>query len=228
MAKPKFMTVRKRARCVQQLLSEFPPIQPKHEGLINYENLKLAMGLMDLDMNTMYTVCASYEIAEKIHAGQKRPSGEDYITHPIHVTFNLLKYGYLDKECLATGMLHDTIEDGGKNGFSVEEIEDFIGSRLGILIGWRPAHRVIRMVEKLSNNFYGYGKGIDFEVLPVKLCDVLHNLSTLEQVAEIDLLKAIKLRKKYRALLMSKKDLAERDYRTRKIWNSAWTYTIEI
>ena len=53
---------------------------------------------------------AAFDYAEKLHEGQKRISGEDYIVHPISVAeevFNL----QLDTDSICAALLHDTVED---------------------------------------------------------------------------------------------------------------------
>ena len=55
-------------------------------------------------------VLKAYQYAKKLHSGQKRESGEEYITHPLTVayTLSLMK---ADKNTLCAALLHDTIED---------------------------------------------------------------------------------------------------------------------
>ena len=50
------------------------------------------------------------EVATKAHAGQKRRSGEPYITHPLAVAAFLIDWG-LDSDSVVAGVLHDTVED---------------------------------------------------------------------------------------------------------------------
>src|SRR5699024_7123017 len=52
----------------------------------------------------------AYRIAEQMHRGQARKSGEPYITHPIEVSTILAELG-VDTATIAAGLLHDTVED---------------------------------------------------------------------------------------------------------------------
>ena len=52
----------------------------------------------------------AYSYAFELHKGQKRQSGEDYITHPLHVSY-ILANMHADRDTLCAGLLHDTLED---------------------------------------------------------------------------------------------------------------------
>ena len=52
----------------------------------------------------------AYELAERLHRGQKRSSGDDYITHPLAVA-DILADLHADAETIAAGLLHDVVED---------------------------------------------------------------------------------------------------------------------
>ena len=54
----------------------------------------------------------AYFFAEQAHYGQKRRSGEPYVTHPLAVA-SILADMHMDHQSLVAAMLHDVIEDTG-------------------------------------------------------------------------------------------------------------------
>ena len=56
------------------------------------------------------TLDKAYNFAVKAHENQKRHSGDPYVIHPVAVA-NILTDLKLDSATIATGLLHDTIED---------------------------------------------------------------------------------------------------------------------
>ena len=67
----------------------------------------------------------AYRFAEEHHRGQKRISGDDFITHPLSVTQILAELG-LDTTTLVAALLHDTVED---TDVTLEDLEGGFGTR---------------------------------------------------------------------------------------------------
>jgi GTP pyrophosphokinase len=126
-------------------------------------------------------VTEAYQYAALKHRGQVRKNGEDYLVHPLAVA-NILAGLRMDVETIATGLLHDTMED---TLATREEIEERFG---------RPVAEMVEGVTKLSKLTYK-GKleeqaenfrklvlafGRDLRVIIVKVADRLHNMRTLE------------------------------------------------
>ena len=65
-----------------------------------------------LEPSQIEQVIKAYNFASDAHAGQKRKSGEPYITHPLAVA-NILAHMHMDHQCLMAALLHDVIEDTG-------------------------------------------------------------------------------------------------------------------
>ncbi|MEE0553625.1 MAG: HD domain-containing protein, partial [Clostridia bacterium] len=64
-------------------------------------------------MNERYDdpmIIKAFEIANRLHNGQMRKSGEPYIIHPIAVSKILASFG-MDNETVVAGLLHDVVED---------------------------------------------------------------------------------------------------------------------
>ena len=72
----------------------------------------------------------AFEFAKEAHKGQKRKSGGDYIEHPILVA-TLLKEADLNEFVVASGFLHDVVED---TDVSLDEIYDTFGIVIGDLV----------------------------------------------------------------------------------------------
>ncbi len=72
----------------------------------------------------------AYEFAEKVHRGQKRASGEPYITHCV-TTASILAELRVPHEVVAAALLHDTVED---TNVSKEELEEKFGYEISKLV----------------------------------------------------------------------------------------------
>ncbi|WP_328348709.1 RelA/SpoT family protein [Micromonospora sp. NBC_00421] len=120
----------------------------------------------------------AYTIAENMHRGQFRKSGEPYITHPLAVAQICADLG-MDTTTLVAALLHDTVED---TRYTLQALsEDF---------GHEVAH-LVDGVTKFDKAFYGkaaeaetirkmiIAAGKDVRVLIIKLADRLHNMRTL-------------------------------------------------
>ncbi|NCN42069.1 bifunctional (p)ppGpp synthetase/guanosine-3',5'-bis(diphosphate) 3'-pyrophosphohydrolase [bacterium] len=126
----------------------------------------------------------AYTFSEKAHEGQIRRSGEPYISHPLGVA-GILAELKLDLETIATGLLHDTVED---TDVSLKDIQKNFGevtARLvdGVtkisLMKFRNTHE--KQGENIRKMIVAMGK--DVRVVLVKLADRLHNMRTLNHMS---------------------------------------------
>ena len=72
----------------------------------------------------------AYEVAEKYHEGQKRKSGDPYITHPVAVATILAEMG-MTGSILAAALLHDTVED---TEYSLESVKKEFSEEIAMLV----------------------------------------------------------------------------------------------
>lgn len=122
-------------------------------------------------------IVRAFEIAEQAHRGQKRKSGEPYITHPVAVAEILGELG-MNTATIIAALLHDTVED---TPYSLTQLRNDFGSEIADLVdGVTKLDRVVygpdaeaetvrKMVIAMSR---------DIRVLVIKLADRLHNART--------------------------------------------------
>ena len=123
----------------------------------------------------------AYIYSARVHDGQVRLSGEPYLSHPLEVA-GILADMKLDVISVASGLLHDVIED---THAVPEEIEKLFGPEiLHIVSGVTklsslPFHSSrARQAESLRKMFLAMAD--DIRVILIKLADRLHNMRTLE------------------------------------------------
>jgi len=121
----------------------------------------------------------AYTVAERMHRGQLRKSGEPYITHPLAVTQTLAELG-MDTTTLVAGLLHDTVED---TSYTLDELRRDFGGEVALLVDGvtkfeRAHYGEVAEVETIRKMIVA--AGADVRVLIVKLADRLHNLRTLD------------------------------------------------
>ena len=75
-------------------------------------------------------VTKAYNVAKRLHAGQKRESGEDYITHPLNVAY-ILSLMHADRDTICAALLHDTLED---TNITKDDIEYLFNSDVANLV----------------------------------------------------------------------------------------------
>ncbi len=134
--------------------------------------------LSESDVNL---ISKSYVYSAKVHAGQKRSSGEPYLSHPLEVSLILANLG-LDSCTIATGLLHDTVEDTlATSG----DIKNMFGDEVSFLVD--GATKVSKLsyssdAERQSENFRKLilATAKDIRIVLIKLADRLHNMRTLD------------------------------------------------
>ncbi len=124
------------------------------------------------------TVERAYDVAARWHSGQKRKSGDPYITHPLAVATILAELG-MNTETICAALLHDTVED---TAYTLTELRSEFGEDVAALVDGvtkldkvkygasAEAETVRKMVVAMSR---------DIRVLVIKLADRLHNMRTL-------------------------------------------------
>jgi guanosine-3',5'-bis(diphosphate) 3'-pyrophosphohydrolase len=142
--------------------------------------LALERRLAFLPPEQVARVIKAYQIGAHAHAGQKRKSGEPYITHPVAVATILADLG-MDAETIIAAILHDTLED---TPLSRQEIEREFGPTVAALVdGVTKLDKVMfRSVQEAAAESFRkmlLAMARDLRVILIKLSDRLHNMRTL-------------------------------------------------
>ena len=129
------------------------------------------------------TLSKAYDFAVKVHKDQKRKSGDPYVIHPVAVA-NILTELKLDSATIATGLLHDTIED---TFATYKTIEEQFGKEVADLVDGVTKISVFENQAVSNSRAENFRKLIlatskDIRVLLVKLADRLHNMRTLKAI----------------------------------------------
>jgi GTP diphosphokinase / guanosine-3',5'-bis(diphosphate) 3'-diphosphatase len=126
------------------------------------------------------------KIAEEAHQEQKRKSGEPFVLHPLAVAEILGKEG-LSETAAVAGLLHDVLED---TDYPPEKIKERFGDEVYSLI--EAVTKIVQLAPRGSRQrktTATYRKLLlaaadDARVLVIKLADRLHNIRTLQALAQ--------------------------------------------
>ncbi len=128
----------------------------------------------------------AYMYSAKVHAGQLRKSGEPYLIHPLEVAYILTQLR-LDEASIATGLLHDTVED---TLATLDDIRTMFGTETATLVDGVTKLSQIHFDNDQHKQAENFRKMLvamakDIRVVLVKLADRLHNMRTLEHMSPV-------------------------------------------
>src|SRR3989440_5138334 len=123
----------------------------------------------------------AYLFSAREHKGQKRASGESYLVHPLEVA-NILAHMKLDEVSVATGLLHDVVED---TLVDLETIRKYFGEEIAHLVDGLTKIAQISNISREEQQAENVRKMLlamvdDVRIVLVKLADRLHNMRTLQ------------------------------------------------
>ena len=140
----------------------------------------LIMKVQDYNESGISKVLKAYEMADKLHRGQIRQSGEAYISHPLNVCYILTDMNS-DTDTLCAALLHDTLED---SDITKEEIAKEFNVDVANLVDGVTKLAKMNFSTKQEQNLANTRKIItgitdDVRIIIIKLADRLHNMRTL-------------------------------------------------
>ncbi|WP_405785003.1 MULTISPECIES: RelA/SpoT family protein [unclassified Streptomyces] len=172
--RPGASSSRVRARLARLGVQRSTPYNPVLEPLLRVVRGNDPKG----DSAKLRQIENAYQVAERWHRGQKRKSGDPYITHPLAVTTILAELG-MDPATLMAGLLHDTVED---TEYGLEALRRDFGDQVALLVdGVTKLDKVkfgeAAQAETVRKMVVAMAK--DPRVLVIKLADRLHNMRTM-------------------------------------------------
>ena len=151
----------------------------------NSENSRLTQLLkLYLPKKEIKVIWSAYEYSLDAHKGQKRRSGEDYITHPVSVACHAARL-HLDSPSIQAALLHDVVED---TAGTLIEIEKKFGPQVSSLVAGLSKLDKIHFDDASQAQAENFRKMLlamsqDVRVILIKLADRLHNMETLEHLS---------------------------------------------
>ena len=127
----------------------------------------------------------AFEFSALEHAGQRRRSGEEYITHPVEVA-SLVADMKLDDVAIAAGLLHDVVED---TLTTIDSVRELFGPEIAHVVEGVTKISTIPFSSNEERQAENFRKMLlamvdDVRVILVKLADRLHNMRTLDHLDE--------------------------------------------
>jgi len=135
---------------------------------------------LDLDL-----LARAYRLSAQAHRGQKRESGDDYLSHSVAVA-TILAEQQMDSTTIAAALLHDVVED---SDVSLDDIRRTFGNEVADLVDGLTKLSTLTFRSTAEEQAENYRKLLlsiarDARVIIIKLADRLHNMRTLEHLDE--------------------------------------------
>jgi len=130
-------------------------------------------------------LACAYEFAADAHAGQRRLTGDDFVTHPLAVAA-LLTELEVDDTTLAAALLHDVVED---TEHDLDEVTERFGREIASLVDGVTKLRRIHFNTRREQQAESLRRMLlavaaDLRVILIKLADRLHNMHTADPLPE--------------------------------------------
>ncbi len=127
----------------------------------------------------------AYHFSREAHCSQKRSEGSPYINHPLSVAY-ILADMRMDTLSIASGLLHDTVEDAE---ISQEDIRTIFGKEIAFIVKGLTKLAKVEFRTKQEAQAENFRKMLlamseDIRVMLIKFADRLHNMRTLGYLPE--------------------------------------------
>ena len=128
----------------------------------------------------------AFDTAVDAHKNQRRKSGEPYIFHPIAVAKIVASQIGLDAIAIASALLHDVVED---TDYTIEDMERLFGNTVAHIVEGLTKISSMSRENDISLQAENFRKLLltmndDVRVILIKIADRLHNMQTMDSMAD--------------------------------------------
>jgi len=123
----------------------------------------------------------AYRMSAQAHQGQKRLSGDDFVSHSVAVA-TILAEQQMDTTTIAAALLHDVVED---SNVTLDLLRRDFGNEVADLVDGLTKIKALNFRSTAEEQAENYRKLLmsvarDARVIIIKLADRLHNMRTLD------------------------------------------------
>ena len=161
------------------------------EEIENKEIAKQYKELLQISYQTLTKedkkmIRAAFDTAVEAHKTQRRKTGEAYVFHPISVAKIVAHQIGMDATSIASALLHDVVED---SEYGLEDIERLFGTNVSKIVDGLTKISNLKKDKDISLQAENFRKMLltlndDIRVIIIKIADRLHNMQTLDGMAE--------------------------------------------
>ncbi|MFB9079555.1 RelA/SpoT family protein [Flavobacterium procerum] len=161
-------------------------IEKENKAIAQEYKELLRISYQTLDATDKKLIRKAFDVAVDAHKEQRRKSGEAYIFHPIAVAKIVASEIGLGATSIAAALLHDVVED---TPITVEDIERLFNPKVAQLVEGLTKISLVQKDLNASMQAENFRKMIltlndDVRVILIKLADRLHNMQTMDSMAE--------------------------------------------
>ncbi|MBZ4034420.1 RelA/SpoT family protein [Flavobacterium sp. 17A] len=161
-------------------------IEKENKAIAQEYKELLRISYQTLDTADKKLIRKAFDVAVDAHKEQRRKSGEAYIFHPIAVAKIVASEIGLGATSIAAALLHDVVED---TPITVEDIERLFNPKVAQLVEGLTKISLVQKDLNASMQAENFRKMIltlndDVRVILIKLADRLHNMQTMDSMAE--------------------------------------------
>ena len=128
----------------------------------------------------------AFDVAVEAHSDQRRKSGEAYIFHPIAVAKIVASQIGLGSTAIAAALLHDVVED---TDITISDIEKMFNPKIAKIVEGLTKIPKVKNDQEISLQAENFRKMLltlndDVRVILIKIADRLHNMQTMDGMAD--------------------------------------------